>query len=342
MNLHENESLFKQAIQATAQRIGGQGNDMPEIFIEKDYWITVALRLIFQSEAAGFAVFKGGTALSKCHRLIERFSEDIDMVVIKEESDNSNKLKNKLRAISKSVEPILPEVEKPGVTNKKGMIRKTVHQYPKAGMPGIYGQIGEDITIESSWLGTSEPHVKKTVTSYITEMMEATGQQALIAQYGMFPFEVQVLSKERTFCEKTMSLVRFSHTENPYDDLSKKIRHVYDLHMMLKDEEIASFFDNKPFDDMLILVGNDDVHGFRNNNRWLSHHPAEALIYQSPAETWDKIRGTYLGSFKDMVTGTLPAEQDLIKTLNRFTQRLKDIAWSVKPPPPKTKDRPNA
>jgi hypothetical protein len=32
-----------------------------------------------------------------------------------------------------------------------------------------------------------------------------------------------------------------------------------------------------------------------------------------------------------MVTGTLPGEEDMVATLNRFAERLKGIAWSVKP-----------
>lgn len=331
MTLHENEILFKQAIQATAQRMGEQGIEMPEIFIEKDYWVTVALHRIFHGETGGFAIFKGGTALSKCHRLIERFSEDIDMVVMRQEGDSGYTLKNKLRAISKSVEGIMPEVDKIGVTNKKGMIRKTVHQYPKAGVKGLFGQVGDDITIESSWLGTFEPNVKSTVSCYITEMMAATGQQLLIDEYAMQPFEVQVLSKERTFSEKVMSLVRFSHTDNPYEDLSRKIRHVYDLHMILKDEEVSLFFKSAAFDEMLNKAGNDDVQGFKNNHQWLVHHPAEALIFKLPAETWGKIRRAYQTTFKDMVTGILPPEEDLIKSLTQIAERLKSITWSVKP-----------
>lgn len=334
MTLHENPSLFRQAIQATTQRMGNQGKQIPEIFVEKDYWVTLALHRIFHGEAKDFAIFKGGTALSKCHRLIERFSEDIDMVVVRVKGDNGNTLKRKLKSLSGSIEDIMPEIDVPGVTNKKGMIRKTVHDYPKQDVQGIYGQVGKNITIESSWLGTFEPHVKSTVSCYITEMMKATGQQALIAQYGMQPFEVQVLSKERTFCEKIMSLVRFSYTDNPYDDLSQKIRHAYDLNRMLENEEIAGFFKGTAFDDMLNIVGNDDVLGFKNNNHWLSHHPAEALIFKSPAETWEKIRGTYQTTFKDMVTGTLPPEQELVNTLKQIAERLKTVTWSVQPREP--------
>ena len=58
-----------------------------------------------------------------------------------------------------------------------------------------------------------------------------------------------------------MSLVRFSRTEEPIDALRNKIRHVYDIHQMLKDEEIQQFFENFDFDDMLIKVGKDDMIG---------------------------------------------------------------------------------
>ncbi len=69
MKLHENNELFTDAILATSQLL-----DLPEIYIEKDYWITVALHEIFHSSMANQTVFKGGTALSKCNKLIERFS----------------------------------------------------------------------------------------------------------------------------------------------------------------------------------------------------------------------------------------------------------------------------
>lgn len=61
MKLHENEELFRQAVQFTAQEMG-----IPEIFIEKDYWVTVALYTIFKSDVGSEAVFKGGTSLLKC------------------------------------------------------------------------------------------------------------------------------------------------------------------------------------------------------------------------------------------------------------------------------------
>gem|GEM_PF-4798580 len=61
-------------------------------------------------------------------------------------------------------------------------------------MKGIFGQVGEDATIESGWLGAFEPNMKSAVSCYITEMMEAcyitemmeaTGQHQLIEKYAM-------------------------------------------------------------------------------------------------------------------------------------------------------------
>ena len=42
--------------------------------IEKDWWVTLTLKALFESAFAKHLVFKGGTSLSKCWKLIERFS----------------------------------------------------------------------------------------------------------------------------------------------------------------------------------------------------------------------------------------------------------------------------
>ena len=324
MNLHANKQLFQDAVIATAQRF-----NIPEIYIEKDYWVTVALYSIFHSPIASEAVFKGGTALSKCHKLIERFSEDVDMVVLNNKGESGNKLKNKLKAITDAVSSIMPEVEIEGITNKLGMIRKTAHQYNKQNFQGTFGQVREQIFVEASWLGSSEPFINAEVTCYITEMMSATGQTQMIEQYNLKPFTVKVLSKERTLCEKIMSLVRFSQTNEPYKDLANKVRHIYDIHMMLKNTEVADFFNSAAFDELLIKVGKDDVISFKNNNKWLANHPADAIIFKSPEDTWDKIKATYRTTFKDLVMGGLPTEEDLVASLKIIYARLVAVKWQI-------------
>lgn len=324
MNLHTNNQLFQDAVIAAAQRY-----DIAEIYIEKDYWVTVALHKIFHSAVAGDAVFKGGTALSKCHKLIDRFSEDVDMVVLNNKGESGNQLKNKLKAITDAVSEVMPEVEIEGVTNKKGMIRKTAHQYNKQNFSGSYGQVREQIIVEATWLGSSEPFIMAEVSCYVTEMMKATNQNQLIEQYNLQPFTVKVLSKERTLCEKIMSLVRFSQTQEPYADLSNKIRHIYDVHLMLKNEEVAAFFSSTDFDELLIRVGKDDLVSFKNNNEWLQNHPATAIVFSKPDDTWDRIKTTYRTTFKELVMGELPKEEDLTITLKKIYNRLQLVKWNL-------------
>ena len=324
MNLHTNNQLFQDAVVAAAQRF-----NIPEIYIEKDYWVTVALHTIFHSAIADAAVFKGGTALSKCHKLIERFSEDVDMVVLNNKGESSNQLKNKLKAITAAVSVVMPEVEIAGVTNKKGMIRKTAHQYNRQKFRGTFGQVREQIIIEATWLGSSEPYITEKVSCYITDMMKAANQSQLIEQFNMQPFNVKVLSKERTFCEKIMSLVRFSQTEEPYIDLANKIRHIYDIHLMLKNAEVRAFFNSEAFIKLLITVGNDDMVSFKNNNKWLQNHPAEAIVFNKPKDSWDKIKNTYRTTFKELVLGDLPEDTDLIDTLKQIHSRLEKVEWNI-------------
>ncbi len=324
MKLHTNKKLFQDAIIATAQQ-----QNIKEIFIEKDYSVTLILKTIFESEVGKETIFKGGTALSKCNNLIKRFSEDIDLVVLRNPNETGNQLKKKLKTISKCVEEIVPEIEVEGITNKKGMIRKTAHSYEKQ-FSGKFGQIRNFIVIESSWLGNYEPYEKGTVSSMIYEMMKKMKQQGLIEKYEMNPFEVNVLSPQRTICEKIMSLVRFSYTENPIEDLKNKIRHIYDIHILLTDKSLNEFFNSTDFDEMIQKVGNDDVLSFKNNNEWLKEHPVSALVFRKPGSTWEQLKNTYSSSFKELVYGELPTENEIFKTLKTISERLTNIDWKIK------------
>jgi Nucleotidyl transferase AbiEii toxin, Type IV TA system len=231
MKLHLEKALFRDAATLTAERL-----NIPPMYVEKDYWITFALKTIFQDAIGSEVVFKGGTALEKCHKAIERFSEDIDLVVLQNEGESRNQLTKKIRRISAVVGNILPEVEVENITRKMGMNRKTAHSFNKE-FTGGYGQIRDVIIVEATWFGYFEPFSIRTINSFIGEMMIETGQEKLAEEYEMLSFKVRVLEPTRTICEKIMSLVRFSYTENPIADLRNKIRHCYDLHQLLSQAE---------------------------------------------------------------------------------------------------------
>lgn len=324
MRLHENKQLFRQAVEFTAQE-----KKILTIYVEKDYWVTYVLHTIFKNKIGEEAVFKGGTALLKCYNLIQRFSEDIDLVVLRREGESNNKLTTKIRQISGVVSDVLPEVEVPEITQKMGMNRKTAHTYAKE-FTDDYGQVRDVIVVEATWLGYYEPYTTKAVSSFIYEMMMKTGQQAMTEEYGLQPFEVKVLEPKRTLCEKIMSLVRFSYTEEPLKDLQAKIRHTYDLYKLLQDKELANFFNSSAFDEMLLKVANDDVVSFKNNNDWLVHHPNEALMFRELETVWDDLQPIYNGDFRKLVFADFPTDTAILMTLQQIKQRLSSVKWTIK------------
>lgn len=323
MRLHEDKRLFRQAVTATSQMLS-----IPEIFIEKDYWVTYALHTVFHDSIGEQTVFKGGTALSKCFGLIERFSEDIDLVVMHDEGETDNQLKKKIRKISQVVNLLLPEVEVEGLTRKMGMNRKIAHRYPVT-FSGSFGQVRNVIVVEATWFGYYEPYSSRPISSYIYDMMVERGQEDMAAEYDLLPFQVYVLELTRTLCEKIMSLIRFSYSANPINDLRMKIRHIYDLHKMLGDDGQKNFFNSSEFEQFICKVAQDDVVSFRNNNEWLVHHPAEALIFRDVESCWQQLKSTYTNDFSGLVYGELPDEQELLVTLVQIRERLALVDWQV-------------
>lgn len=59
--------------------LGRERTGRPAHLLEKDIWVVWTLNALFQSPAGCDLTFKGGTSLSKAYRLIDRFSEDLDL-----------------------------------------------------------------------------------------------------------------------------------------------------------------------------------------------------------------------------------------------------------------------
>lgn len=95
--LHENKEEFRNAVNLASERF----HILP-VVAEKDYYVTMILREL--SERLGFVVFKGGTSLSKCHKVIKRFSEDIDITIDTKLSQGQMK---KLKAAIKETAEVL-------------------------------------------------------------------------------------------------------------------------------------------------------------------------------------------------------------------------------------------
>ena len=81
MNLHENREVFEEVLTAASLPVEQGGIGVRLAFLEKDYWVTRALRNLAESRFANQAVFKGGTSLSKACGVGYSFSEDIRLPI---------------------------------------------------------------------------------------------------------------------------------------------------------------------------------------------------------------------------------------------------------------------
>ena len=253
MKLHDNKQSFREAIELTAQDL----EIYPE-FVEKDYWICQILQNLSRNPAAEKTVWKGGTSLSKAHGLIARFSSDVDFAILGE-GLSQNQQKKLVARIGHESTAGMEEVEKPD-TVKNNRFRKTYHVY-KSVLDGINrgmsNVMSNQVIVEINTYGNPYPYERREIKPFITEMMERRGLNDMIADLDMMPFELNVLDKRRTLCEKVVSLLRFSFEDDPTAGLISKIRHFYDLHFLLGDEECGDYVDGDLKQNLVELIEHD-------------------------------------------------------------------------------------
>ena len=225
------------------------------VSVEKDFWVCWTLRELFALPEIGEHItFKGGTSLSKAWKLIERFSEDIDIVVDKEalgfggdaapDKASSHK-QRKVRLVSlmgasqawvqDTLQPALAErIERTlGLT---GWILEVdpdmddgqclLFHYPSVFSPETAGYVRPVVKIELGARSDDWPHETRAIQPYVIEQFPALDSDATCL--------VRVLAVERTFWEKACLL--HEETFRPADKprKSRMARHYYDLWCLLR------------------------------------------------------------------------------------------------------------
>ena len=319
MILHKDLEVFRNAIQVTSQGIG-----VREIYVEKDYWVTLVLKRLANSEFKNVAIFKGGTSLSKAIKCIERFSEDIDLAVITGDK-NGNQIKKLISKIQKEITKDLPEIEVKGLTSKGAKFRKTVHEYKKITSERNFGQAMDKLLLEINSFATPTPNSSQEIESYIATFLSNNNKGELIEKYQLEPFNVLVLNTERTFAEKIMGLIRASYQENPEEELKNKIRHIYDINRILQLEKMRTFLNSDDFFSMINNVKKDDSSNSQFKGDWLNYRLSSSLIFKDVEKIWDSLKHSYNEDFRPFVFGELPSATSIKHTLLIVAQRLSEF-----------------
>ncbi|RAV28909.1 nucleotidyl transferase AbiEii/AbiGii toxin family protein [Sinomicrobium soli] len=237
-----NAEQRQQILQQVSAKTG-----LPTYVIEKDWWVCLVLRAVFKTRYAGSIFFKGGTSLSKAYQLIERFSEDIDLIIDRhllgfDELDSKTKIK-KLRKASGRF--IITEFQK-ALTEQISLLGIKDHQYEiryndhvdDTSDPNTLEIIYESLTsnrntyiqprvlLEMGARSLTEPSEDRSINSYIDEQYKDL-------PFALPAFDVQVVIPAKTFLEKTLLLhEEFSKpTEKIRTD--RLTRHLYDLEKLM-------------------------------------------------------------------------------------------------------------
>ncbi len=196
------------------------------------------------------AIFKGGTSLTKAYGIGSRFSEDIDIAISEAWTLSGNQLKMLIgNRIAESMTGGRREIDMPGFTSKGSYhYHKAYYSYPRAIDTLQVGAIkAGQLLVEINSFANPYPFQKCKRQSFLTEFLQKTGNENLIEEYDMQPFEVNVLDRRRTLTEKLVSLLRCSLADNYMSELTAKIRHFYDLHFLLNDAETQRLSEKRCF-----------------------------------------------------------------------------------------------
>jgi hypothetical protein len=229
---------FEQAIIRAAEHFRPRG--LRESIIEKDYFVTEALRTIEQV-AGSKVIFKGGTSLSKGWNLIQRFSEDIDIFLDPtafEPPLGKKAIDRELKKLRNAIEghPALAFVEKESQTIG-GFGRNDRFEYAQR-FAGV-GDIRNRVFVEAGTASGKEPTDRIWLQSYVGQFLRETG--VTLGAEDEEPFEMRLLHFRRTFVEKMFAIhARVEEFKTTGRPIGGYARHYYDLFCLAERPEVLA------------------------------------------------------------------------------------------------------
>ena len=312
MRLHENWELFSDALQAASRPIEEGGLGIKSIFVEKDYWICRSLALMSANDKDNRAIFKGGTSLTKAYGIGSRFSEDIDVAISEAWTLSGNQLKMLIKRTAKNMTKGLDEIEKPGFTSKGSHYHKAYYSYPRAIDSLQVGAIkAGQLLVAINSFANPYPFQKCKLQSFLTDFLQKTGNEDLIEEYDMQPFEVNVLDRRRTLTEKLVSLLRCSLADNYIPELAAKIRHFYDLHFLLKDQETREYLESDSFKIDFTNLFTQDQQRFDKPEGWQRRKIADSPIVVDLHSVWASLSNVYSKELPDLAYKEIPSVYEI-------------------------------
>ena len=216
--LHKNREIFEDILLRVSSEYG-----IDAAIIEKDYYVTLLLKNI-----AGLVpdiIFKGGTSLSKCYRLIERFSEDIDLSIFEEVKPPESKRRRLKEGILKAIELSELILENKDDIRSRRDFNRYVIAYPSVFTSSA---VKSKLIVETAVFTGIYPTEVKDVGNYIFDFLRKNNALGFVDTDTIRPFPIKVQKPERTFVDKVFALCDY-HLSGNHEQHS---RHIYDVYQL--------------------------------------------------------------------------------------------------------------
>jgi len=223
--------------------------------------------------------FKGGTSLSRVFGIVERFSEDVDLLAVFPSEATAGARHKVLKEVDEAVRSHLAFVN-PQVlvgSSTTGIKRYTTYMYPTGSRDP---SLKEGILLELGSRGGTQPSAVHSYRSLVAEHAITTLGESEATWEEFAAFGVNVLAPERTLFEK-LAAVHDAATRNDRDALLKNGRHFYDIHCLLQNGQVIRALEALGQEGISALV--DDIED-QSAAAGFSSTPRPAAGYaQSPA-----------------------------------------------------------
>lgn len=227
MSLHHDRDAFVEMIIGAANELA-----IPTNIIEKDYYVTITLKAL--AKKTNDLVFKGGTSLTKCYQLLDRFSEDIDLSYTAESGTPRESRKKQLKKnIVSTMEEFGFMINNLDTTRS----RKNYNSY-RVSYPSIYEQnsiLKPELVIETYVAMLPFPTTKCMVDNYIYRFLNKINRLDLAEAYDLMPFEITTQTIERTLVDKVFALCDYYMQGK----IERHSRHLYDIHKIIETTGIS-------------------------------------------------------------------------------------------------------
>jgi hypothetical protein len=310
---------------------------IPAYAVEKDWWVNLVLKVLFDMEIGNHLVFKGGTSLSKAWKLIERFSEDIDLAIDRNflgfSGELSKKERTKLRKrtseyLESSFLPLFInnlKVLKIRGLNIKIIKPLSIDQDPRiieVYYPTVIDSpryIKPRIQIEIGCRSLKEPFTIKPLSTIIYEQFPTS-------VFAEETIKIPCVNPERTFLEKVFLLHEEFQRPKEKIRVDRLSRHLYDIYQLDKVGFAQKAMNDKSLYETIvkhrvIFTKVGGVNYQLHQPQTINPIPPNHLIAQWEAD--------YKIMQEQMIYGDSPYFVEMMNRIQSIKEMINEIGWTI-------------